>query len=280
MLADRVVLSIDDHPIACYVFHDDKILRPYFAHVRAPFDRQITRNHPPGEGDRDDHATMHPGIWIAFGDINGHDFWRNQGRVEHVSFLQSPVGDKQTGSFIQLKRYVAPDGSVVCDEEFHFTLRAQTNSYLMIMDSLFSSSSPFYFGDQEEMGIGVRVATQLSEITGGKLRDSHGRTDASDIWGQAATWCDYSGTIGDQPVGVAIFCSPSNFRESWFHARDYGLLVANAFGRKAMHQGSLSKITVSPNETLRLRYAIWVHNGGDQHAIDSAFRNYAEQFGR
>ena len=31
--------------------------------------------------DLDDHPTMHPGLWLAFGDINGADFWRNKGRV-------------------------------------------------------------------------------------------------------------------------------------------------------------------------------------------------------
>ena len=38
---------------------------------------QVTRHHPPIEGqDRVDHGTFHPGIWMAFGDISGSDYWR------------------------------------------------------------------------------------------------------------------------------------------------------------------------------------------------------------
>ncbi len=39
-----------------------------------------------------DHDTMHPGIWLGFGfgDISGHDFWRNKAAMEHVRFVSEP----------------------------------------------------------------------------------------------------------------------------------------------------------------------------------------------
>jgi hypothetical protein len=60
--------------LADYVFANPEILRPYFQNVRAPSGAQVTRTHSPGTGDAADHATMHPGVWLAFGDINGEDF--------------------------------------------------------------------------------------------------------------------------------------------------------------------------------------------------------------
>jgi hypothetical protein len=44
------------------------------------------------------------------------------------------------------------------------------------------------------------------------------------------------------------------------HARDYGFVAANPFGRKAMKKGTASKVVVNPGETLHLQYAIWIHS--------------------
>lgn len=66
-------------------------------------------------------------------------------------------------------------------------------------------------------------------------------------------------TIAGQHVGVTLMAHPGNFRPSWLHARDYGLLVANPFGRKAFRQGDPSKVVVKPGEHLRLRYGVLLH---------------------
>jgi hypothetical protein len=52
---------------------------------------------------------------------------------------------------------------------------------------------------------------------------------------------------------------PDNFRPSWYHARDYGLLVANAFGRRAMKAGKESRVELEKGKPFRLRYGIFVH---------------------
>jgi len=61
--------------------------------------------------------------------------------------------------------------------------------------------------------------------------DGRGPINESQIWGKTADWCDYDGIINQRQVGVTLIADPQNFRPSWFHARDYGLLLANAFGR-------------------------------------------------
>jgi hypothetical protein len=96
------------------------------------------------------------------------------------------------------------------------------------------------------------------------------------VWGNSANWCDYSGTMAGQRVGMTIFCHPDNFRPSWFHARDYGLLEANPFGRQAFGKGVASKVIVKPGEKLRLRYGVLVHSGpqGSTPDRNQAYADY------
>jgi hypothetical protein len=137
---------------------------------------------------------------------------------------------------------------------------------------------PFAFGDQEEMGLGFRVATSITEQNGGTIRDSEGRTTAAAIWGKSAAWCDYSGAIDGRHVGVTLMGHPDNFRPSWWHARDYGLLVANPFGREAFRQGQKSSVVVEQGESLRLRYGILLHAGklGEPPDLAAVYADYVE----
>ena len=140
-------------------------------------------------------------------------------------------------------------------------IRPRAGGTLIAWESRFSGGDDFYFGDQEEMGLGLRMATPLTVKSGGRIANSDGLVNEPQVWGQQADWCDYSGTIDGQPVGVLIVPGRDNFRRSWFHARDYGLLVANPFGVNAFTKGTPSKITVKRGETLRLRFGVLIHAG-------------------
>jgi len=143
---------------------------------------------------------------------------------------------------------------------------ARADGSLIDWTSEFSGPAEFYFGDQEEMGFGVRVASEITEKNGGTITSSEGVRTAKSTWGQSADWCDYSGTIDGTPCGVTVITSPSNFRPSWWHNRDYGLVVANAFGRAAMKQGEKSQVTVKQGDSLKLIYAATFHEGADYDA--------------
>ena len=275
----QLVITVDERPIAAYIHTDAIIPRPYFAHVRTLNDRQVTRHHPPdADQDRTDHATMHPGIWMAFGDLDGADFWRNKAAIVHKRFLSEPTGGPGIGSFVEEKLYHRANGSLICEEEFRCSILVRGNGYLIVWDSLFRGDREFSFGDQEEMGLGLRVATPLSEVEGGQLRDSQGRRGANQIWSNSAKWCDSSGTIEDQNLGMTLICHPENFRESWMHARDYGFVAANAFGRHAMNKGKPSRVTVKPGENLRLRYGVWVHSSpaGETPDYEAAYDDFVK----
>ena len=119
---NKVHVTIAGEVVATYVTADPNLPRPYFAHVRGPGGIQLTRNFPPIEGqDQTDHDTMHPGIWMAFGDLNGTDIWRNKGRVVHQRFVQEPVSGSGQGSFAVENLYETTDGEPICREVCRFT---------------------------------------------------------------------------------------------------------------------------------------------------------------
>lgn len=266
----KVILMVDGNPVATYVYVDKDIPRPYFAHVRAPGGIQVTRNHPPIQGkDPTDHATFHPGVWMAFGDISGSDFWRNKARVVQERFEQEPLGGSGKGTFAVCNRYLSASGETVCTEVCRFSVLVRPTGHLLIWDSTFSADEkPFTFGDQEEMGLGVRVATAICAKSGGKIVDSEGHVNEKQVRGSAEDWCDYGGIGDGRRIGITLMPDPGNFRRSWYHARDYGALVANPFGRKALGNGEPSKVVVEPGKSLRLRYGVLLHASAPDATTD------------
>jgi hypothetical protein len=254
-------IQIGGKPFATYVWQDRHVLRPYFAHLHAPNGKQVTRNHPPVEGkDATDHGTMHPGLWLALGDLGGADFWRNKATVKHAGFLDKPKATEHGGGFAVRNRYVSGDRTL-CEEVCRIRIGVRPDGYLIDWTSEFTGPEDFSFGDQEEMGLGVRVATPLAVKNGGRILNSDGSKNEKQVWGKQADWCDYSGEIDGQSVGVTLMPDPKNFRRCWYHARDYGVLVANPFGQNAFTRGEKSKVVVRKGETFRLRFGILVHSG-------------------
>lgn len=262
---DRLVISHGGEPVASFVFRDEKTLRPYFANVHAPGGVQVTRNFPPIDGvDATDHDTIHPGIWLGFGDISGSDFWRNKSPIKHVRFSKPPVANGDRLTFATESQLWTQDDQPLCQLTCHFQLANRPLGWLLVWEAAFhSDDSDFTFGDQEEMGFGARMATTLTEKSGGLIVNSHGQQTAENTWGQPALWCDYSKSVAGHSSGITLMAAPSNFRESWWHNRDYGVFVANPFGRHAMKQGEPSVVTVKRGETFRLKFAAFLHDSID-----------------
>ena len=204
---DRVSIRIGGKPFTTYVWNDPTVKRPYFSDIRSPKGFQVTRNFPPVEGrDATDHATMHPGLWLAFGDISGTDFWRNKGVVRHAGIVEEPVDDPQGGRFAVRNLYQF-NGKPICEEVCRIRISVTPHGNLIEWESKFSGAETFTFGDQEEMGLGVRVATDMTVNNGGVITSSDGRKNEKQVWGRQADWCDYSG----EGVGVMVMPDPHEF---------------------------------------------------------------------
>jgi putative heme-binding domain-containing protein len=269
---DRLSILHTGRPVTEYVFHDPEILRPYFQNVGAPSGAQVTRTHPPAAGDAADHATMHPGVWLAFGDINGEDFWRNKARIEHVEFITEPSLVQGRLVFATRNRLVAGNATRLATLISRFGIAPWgDHAFAMTWEAeVQGEGRELVFGDQEEMGLGVRVATELTEQKGGLVVNSDGVTGAKTVWGKPAAWAAYSREIGGRIKGVAIFPSASNPNPTWWHSRDYGVIVANGFGKRALPASPDGKLVVKSGDSLKLRYDVLLFDTPSSAPIDFA----------
>jgi hypothetical protein len=268
----RLLIKQDKRTVAEFYFADPRVKRPCFADLRAPGGIKVTRNFPPIEGkDATDHADMHPGLWLGFGDINGSDFWRNKATMRHDKFLAEPEWKNNALTFATQCTLLGNDGQEIGRMDTQFTLKPTEQVLAITWDSTFhATTGDLVFGDQEEMGFGARVATAITEKSGGLITSSTKATTAKSTWGQPAAWCDYSGVINGRHVGITLVPDPANPQPGWWHNRDYGAFVANCFGRKAMRQGDKASLVVKQGQTLRLRCTALLHTSPDDKPLNVA----------
>jgi putative heme-binding domain-containing protein len=277
MRDDNLVITDGGQPVATYVFKDAQTLRPHLRNLFAPGGARVTRNHPPAADEPSDHATMHPGVWFAFGSINGEDFWRNKARIEHERFIEPPSVKDDRLTFATTNRLITAAGQALAVQLLRVSIARRTDSYLVTCETtLRSDTHDLVFGEQEEMGFGIRLATPLIEKNGGKIVNGEGRISAKQTWGQVSDYCSYWHVINDRAIGAAIFTVPTNPQRSWWHTRDYGLMVANPFGKRVLPAGSDGNLSVKRGDALTMRFGLLLFNApGGVPNIPGFYREFA-----
>ena len=278
--AGEIEIFLDGKTFATYVWSDPKTTRPYFKQIKAlGGEVQVTRNHPPQEGDFDDHETYHPGIWWGFGDVGGNDYWRMKAKIIGGQFTEEPIATANAASFAVRNKLLTNKGDETFSEQTcRYQFLRRDLGVLMICQSEFRrKQSDFWLGDQEEMGLAFRVATPLTAKKGGVMQDSAGRTDRKEIRTNQSDWCDYSGKIANQHAGILLMNDPRNFRKPWWHAVDTGLLVANPLGESELHGNGKKRenVLVKKGKPFRLRYGCLVHLHDSAEKFD-AKKAYAD----
>ena len=155
---------------------------------------------------------------------------------------------------------------------------------------LLASNVAVTFGDTKEGSFGVRVAAEHQRGAGQGQTDERGRQDGrgrknnvkqEGCWGLKSAWCDYSGPVDGQTVGVAIFAAPSNPVATCWHSRGYGLMAANPFGRNKAGfpavKGKTDLVKLAKGEHLKLRFGVLLHDGDVKEGkVAEYFKKFVE----
>ncbi|MCA9042755.1 MAG: PmoA family protein [Planctomycetaceae bacterium] len=271
--SDRTDIYLGEQRIATYLKDHPKLTRRALVNVMTPSGIQVTRNFPPRKPEDIDpgysgeegiiHPNMHAGIWLGYGDIDGNDYWRLQAKVVFDGFVEQPTGDKTAGRFAVRNLMMSEDGErVVCTEITRYRFERAPEGLLLRIDAEYRSEDhDFYFGDQEESGLAIRVASPIRVQGGnGTILNSHGERNGAEVWGKEAKWFDYFGSIEGRQVGIMVLPNPDNPRPSWLHARDYGVVVTNPFPKQPKERREpYVKTWIKQGEPFRLSYAVLIH---------------------
>jgi hypothetical protein len=283
---NRIIFSADAAEAAVYRFGGD-LAKPILWPLKAPNNKEITRDWPmrpaPAGSPKEDHPHQ-KSAWFTYGDVipegipikhkrrgvEGVDFWAEGpdcGRIVCVDV--SPSADR--AGIVTRNEWRDPDGTKLLDEIRTIRLFHNDKARLFIVDiDLCASVVPITFGDTKEGAFGVRVAHSMREDNRGKgrLTNAEGKVGENQCWGRISAWCDYSGPVEGETVGIALFAAPNNPSPSCWHSRAYGLMAANPFGRAKSGfpdmKGKKDRVHLEKGAHLKLRYGIFVHLGDVQ----------------
>jgi hypothetical protein len=252
----RILLRQGAGPLMTFVWRDPRIPRPYLTDWHTADGYRLTRPCPPVEGiDATDHETMHPGIWLSFSGLSGQDFWRNKKETQCAGPVEGPTrSDNGSVRWVFENRYALP--SATMREVCRLTVTPVRQGAWICWDSVFTSDGPARFEDLEEMGLGIRVATPLTVVKGGTMRNSAGEINEKGVWGKQADWLDYSRQEANRVHGLFLVTHSANPRRSYFHARDYGMVAANPFGTKSFTGSGDGTYLLEPGQELHLRFGV------------------------
>jgi hypothetical protein len=271
----------------------ESVAKPYFWPLNGPGGAPVTRAWPmekgkPGEST--DHVHQ-KSAWFCHGDVipegmelkhkikgvEGVDFWaeaKGHGRIVCTG-VEVPRFSGNRGSVRTRNEWQTADGVKILDEDRTLHLIDFGKARLIVFEiDLHASMVPITFGDTKEGSMGIRISDQIVEerrenkkpVKGpGKLENAEGKVGEKACWGQVSAWCDYSGPIDGQTVGLAILSDANNPYPACWHSRGYGLMAANPFGRDksgypAM-KGRTDLVRLAKGEHLKLRYGLLIHTG-------------------
>lgn len=284
--ADKVKVEIAGKPFSTFYMTGEafgaKVTKPYLWPLVAPSGTAITRFWPmenvaEEKDEKKDHQHQR-GLWFVHDNVNKLDFWNNEwsyftdkhqknlGRV-NLKKLDSVTSGKDQGTIAATFEWADMEGThSLLTEKRVMTFYGDSDVRMFDVDiTLTALDEPVTFGDGKDGVFGIRLRPVLQEDKGNaQISNADGLVGEKALWGKPSAWCDYSGTIGTEKVGVAILDHPENPRHPvrW-HARAYGLFAANPFGLSVFTNDKTQNgaVTIDPGKSLRYRYRVIIHEG-------------------
>ena len=276
---DRIEITISDQPFAVLQLNKDgKLPKPFMSPVRGPGGTVLTRKIYMVRKDRDSDHPHHKGIWVAVDEVNGVKFWAEKGKiVTRSAKVEVDPKRSQVIHIVNEWRNASGETQVVEDTKIDVT-----PDRVVSYDITFKAEKkPAEFHDTKEGLFGFRMVKSMQESQGGKVVSSSGKTGTKTLWGKTADWIDYTGEVDGKTFGVAIFDHPKNFRKSRYHVRNYGLFSINPWGEKSYAKNPVKPTVLKTGESLRLRYAMYIHAGDANAAkVGSVYKRWVREAGK
>jgi len=310
----RVDVMVDGKLFTSYCWPVN-VMKPILHPVMTSTGIEITRGYPlkPRPGERIDHPHQ-IGVCFSYGNVNGYDFWNNStaipaekkggyGTIKHMSVDKLSNGNGE-GSMLTTESWIDPSGKELLAEksEYHFIAKGSARIIDRII-TLTASDLDISMKDTKEGGLGIRVARQLelpsqeelvlvdangnpttvkkmsNEGITGNYRSSEGITGDA-VYGTRGKWVDLYGKIGDEKVSVVMIDHPKNpGYPTYWHARGYGLLLANPLGASAYTGGkNVMNFSIPAGKSATFRFRLVVNSGTD--LTDAEINAYAEDFAK
>jgi hypothetical protein len=229
---NKVVILLDGQPVAAYCYAPEQA-KPYIAPLCLPSGRALTR---PVDGSASVDHPHHQGLFLAYGDVNGVDFWGNQGtlpQIRHVGFVDRGVDDAgRTVTLEVVLHWVDRQGATLLEERRKMRFFGVQNGFCIDFESRLEAVEAVRFGDTKEGMFALRLADDLREKGGrGRFYSASGKRGAAAVWGTQDSWVCLAAGEGEGAVLVGIKPLGNSLGRPFFwHVRDYGLFSANPLG--------------------------------------------------
>jgi hypothetical protein len=282
----KLAIEINGKPSTDFYFSGPEVSKPYLWPLRAATGTYVTRMWPMEKVEEEagiqkpDHPHQR-GLWFAHAKVNNLDFWNiapldqkpynqpDRGKIT-LKQLGEVTSGKDKGSIAATFNWTNVKGDVLLTEARVMTFYADPSLRTIDFDITLTAVQKVTFSDEKDGVFGIRLRPVLQEDKGtGHISNAEGKTTEKAVWGKPSNWCDYSGDIKGEKVGIAILDHPGNpgHPVRW-HVRAYGLFAANPFGNATLggDKSQSHDVELEPGKSLRFRYRVIVHPGDVQSA--------------
>ena len=273
---EKIQVEINGKPFTDFYIAGPEVTKPYLHPLRAASGTYVTRMWPmekvaEEEKEVKDHQHQR-GLWFAHDQVNGLDFWNNEasyttpirGKIV-LKKLDGVTSGKDRGTISATFDWTNLKGELQLTETRVMTFYADPALRTIDIDVTLTAAQKVIFGDGKDGALAIRIRPVLQEDKGtGHISNADGMVTEKQAWGKPSNWCDYSGEINGEKVGIAVLNNPANPRPPGrFHVRAYGLLADNPFGLSVFTGDKTQNgaVTLEAGKSLRYRYRVIIHPG-------------------
>ena len=278
---DKVVVSIGNEIFTEYRYANQG--KPILYPVIGPYGIPMTRHYPmkegvPGEsGDHHHHQSIHYNH-----PVSGIDFWHGRGgaHIRNDEIVKTEVVDGKA-LIVSRNSWMHGDKRILSDTTEISAGNTKGGRFIDYKVSIHASEREITFQDSKEGSMSIRTHPALrlqGKVAKGSAINSEG-VKGKAVWGKAAKWVNYWGPVDGKMVGIAIFDHPKNPRHpTTWHARDYGLVTANPFGKRYFKEGD-GALTLQKGETVTFAYRFFFHeNSHEKIDLPEHYKKWGDSY--